>query len=239
MRLGIVLEQALSPVPGGTGRYSVELAAALARTAGPSDEVRSWVAWHRDVEPARVAGVSGPRRLPLPRRGLVAAWERGVGPAPRGVDVLHAPTPLFPRRRQPLVVTIHDAVPWTHPETLTPRGVHWHKLMAERAARFADAIVAPTQAVAAELAGLLPARATSRLHALGGGVARALLAEPAPALVERVAARLPERYLFSLATLEPRKGLDVLVAALDRLGPAAPPLVVAGQPGWGGVELDR
>jgi glycosyltransferase involved in cell wall biosynthesis len=117
--------------------------------------------------------------------------------------------------------------------------VHWHKLMAERAARFADAIVAPTQAVAAELAGLLPARATSRLHALGGGVARALLAEPAPAVVERVAARLPERYLFSLATLEPRKGLDVLVAALDRLGPAAPPLVVAGQPGWGGVELDR
>ncbi|HEY7048987.1 MAG TPA: glycosyltransferase family 1 protein [Jatrophihabitantaceae bacterium] len=239
MRLGIVLEQVLSPVPGGTGRYSAELAAALARTAESSDRVRSWVAWHRDVEPARAAGVSGPSRLPLPRRGLVAAWERGIGPGPSGADVLHAPTPLFPRRRQPLVVTIHDAVPWTHPETLTPRGVHWHKVMAERAARYADAIVVPTRAVAAELAGLLPARAAERLHPLGGGVARALLAEPAPELVERMAARLPGRYLFSLATLEPRKGLDVLMAALDRLGPVAPPLVVAGQPGWGGVEVDR
>src|SRR5262249_56846324 len=43
-------------------------------------------------------------------------------------------------------------------------------------------------------------------------------------------------YLLSLATLEPRKGLDVLLAALAR--PEAPdlPLVVVGQPGWGGVD---
>jgi glycosyltransferase involved in cell wall biosynthesis len=155
------------------------------------------------------------------------------------VDVVQAPTLLFPRRRQPLVVTIHDTVPWTHPETLTPRGVHWHKAMAQRAAVEADAISVPTHAVAAQLAESLPGLAPSRIHVLGAGVARGLLAEPDPALVERVAKRLPERYLFSLATLEPRKGLDVLVAALDRLGAAAPPLVVVGQPGWGGVEVDR
>ncbi|MCW2585243.1 MAG: glycosyltransferase, partial [Frankiales bacterium] len=33
MRVGVLLEQCLAPVPGGTGRYSRELALALARTA--------------------------------------------------------------------------------------------------------------------------------------------------------------------------------------------------------------
>ena len=233
MRVGILLEQALAPVPGGTGRYSVELAAALVRTAATTDTVRSWTAWHRDLNPAAVAGVRGPGRLPLPRRPLAAAWERGVGPAPRRVDVLHAPTPLFPPRRQPLVVAIHDTVPWTHPETLTPRGARWHRAMAARAAVQADAITVPTRAVANELVGFLPGLSPDRVHVLGGGVARALLDDPGDGRV----AGLPDEFILSLATLEPRKGLDVLIAALGRMGDKAPALVVVGQPGWGGVDL--
>ncbi|HEX5494991.1 MAG TPA: glycosyltransferase family 1 protein, partial [Mycobacteriales bacterium] len=108
MRVAICLEQCLAPVPGGTGRYTAELAAALARTAPPGAELTGWTAWHRRVATAAVPGVAGPHRLPLPRRGLVAAWERRVGPVPRNVDLVHAPTPLAPPRRgRPLVVTIH------------------------------------------------------------------------------------------------------------------------------------
>ena len=232
MRLGILLEQSLAPVPGGTGRYSIELSAALARTGSSADTVRGWTAWHRDLGPAAVAGVRGPSRLPLPRRPLTAAWERGVGPAPRGVDVLHAPTPFFPPRRQPLVVTIHDTVPWTHAETLTQRGARWHRAMAARAAARADAIAVPTHAVADELVGFLPGLSPDRVHVLGGGVARALLDDPGDLRV----AGLPDEFILSLATLEPRKGLDVLIAALGRMGHKAPTLVVAGQPGWGGVD---
>ena len=85
LRLEVVLEQCLAPVPGGTGRYSREVAAALARTAAPGDEVTGLVAWHRDVVgSAACRACAGPRRLPLPRRALVAAWERGRGPAGRG-----------------------------------------------------------------------------------------------------------------------------------------------------------
>src|SRR5664280_711188 len=117
-----------------------------------------------------------PRRW-LGRRTLTAAWERGVGPAPRTVDLVHAPTLLFPPRRwRPLVVTMHDTVPWTHPETLTARGVAWHRAAAARAAREADLVVVPTEAVATELAELLPLRA--RPLVVGEGVSAGLVVPP-------------------------------------------------------------
>jgi glycosyltransferase involved in cell wall biosynthesis len=43
-------------------------------------------------------------------------------------------------------------------------------------------------------------------------------------------------YLLTVATLEPRKGLDVLLAALAAEPRDLLPLVVVGQAGWGGVE---
>jgi glycosyltransferase involved in cell wall biosynthesis len=134
------------------------------------------------------------------------------------------------------VVTVHDAVPWTHPGTLTPRGVGWHRTAIGAAARHADRVVVPTAAVAAELAEHVPELRPDRVVVVGEGVAEELREPPADA--DRRAARLglPDAYLLSLATLEPRKGLDVLLAALA--DPKAPdlPLLLVGQPGWGGVD---
>ncbi len=228
MRVGFVLEQCLSPVPGGTGRYSRELAGALARTAPAGAEVRGVTAAHR----ARVnlPGVAE-RRLPMPRRALVAAWERGAHPRVPG-DIVHAPTPLAPMRgRQPLVVTVHDAVPWTHPDTLTPRGVAWHRAAVARAALTADLLVVPTRAVADELARHIAVAAP--VQVVGEGVSREL-ALPLDADERATRLDLPERFLLTVATLEPRKGLAELVRVLA--DPAAPrlPLLCVGQPGWGG-----
>ncbi len=234
MALTVVLEQCLAPVPGGTGRYSREIAAALARAPG-AEAVTGVVAWHRTIDAAVVAGVGGPRRLPLPRRALVAAWERGRGPQAGG-DVVLAPTPLHPSpRRTPTVVVVHDAVPWTHPETLTPRGVAWHRAQVERAAREAALIVVPTQAVATELARHV---ALGRLLVVGEGVSGDL-ALPPDAKERAAALALPERFLLTVARLEPRKGLDVLLAALALPGAPDLPLLCAGQAGWGDVDPGR
>jgi glycosyltransferase involved in cell wall biosynthesis len=135
------------------------------------------------------------------------------------------------------VVTVHDAVPWTHPETLTARGVRWHRSMIERAAREADAIVVPTQAVSDELARHVPLRHPPVV--VGEGVSARLVPGPGEdGVAERLG--LPEGdFLVTLATIEPRKGLDVLLAALAGVGAPDIPLLVVGQPGWGGLDVPQ
>jgi glycosyltransferase involved in cell wall biosynthesis len=221
----VIAEQLLAPVPGGTGRYTAELLRALPATAPDGWTVSSVVARHGDVERARVDGVGGPRVLPLPPRALVAAWQLGLPWWPGG-DAVHAPTPLAPAkapRGRTLSVTVHDTVPWTHPETLTPRGVAWHRAMIARAAAKANALVTPTQAVADDLARRVPMSAP--VHVIGHGPT---------SFPDAVDIDVPERYVLAIGTLEPRKGIDVLIDAMSRFD--GPPLLLAGQPGWGGLD---
>ncbi|WP_033440993.1 glycosyltransferase family 4 protein [Saccharothrix sp. NRRL B-16314] len=219
--LVVLTEQLLAPVPGGTGRYTRELAAALAAAAPAGWTVTGVVSRHADVSAAVVPGVQGPRVLPLPRRALIAAWERGVPYWPGG-DSVHAFTPFAPPRGR-VVVTVHDTVPWTHPSTLTPRGVAWHQRVISRAVSRAGAIVVPTSVVADELRRYAPGPVP--VHVVGNGVT----AFPAEEAVD-----VPPRYVLAIGTIEPRKGFDLLASATGELGV---PLVVVGPQGWGGVDL--
>jgi glycosyltransferase involved in cell wall biosynthesis len=237
--LVVLTEQLLAPVPGGTGRYTRELLAALHASTPAGWTVAGVCATHVDLSPAVVPGVAGPRALPLGRRALTALWERGVPLWPGG-DAVHAPTPLAPpsrKRGRGLIVTVHDTVPFTHPETLTRRGAAWHQAVIRRAVRTANAVVVPTAAVAEDLHRHAPGPAT--VAVVGHGVPDALLVDlsrhEAALITGRL--RLPETYVLAVGTVEPRKGLDVLVEAMAR--PEAPdlPLVVVGPRGWGDVDL--
>jgi glycosyltransferase involved in cell wall biosynthesis len=240
VHVGVVVEQLVAPVPGGTGRWTRELARALAATAGEGDRVSGWCAWRADTRPAGVPAVAGPVRLALPRRGLALAWERGWGPRV-GADVVVAPTVLAPplRSGQPLLATIHDAVPWTHPETLTRRGVAFHRRCAQRILATAAVILVPTAAVRDELGRHLELP-LERVAVLPSGVSAAVASVPADAAARRRRLAVPVGpYLLAIGTLEPRKGLDIAfeaLAMLHRRGEPAPPLLLAGPVGWGGLD---
>ncbi|MCP2250021.1 glycosyltransferase family 4 protein [Lentzea aerocolonigenes] len=205
--LVLLTEQLNAPVPGGTGRYTAELLKALVATAPDGWSVTTAATAHAD------------RVIRVPRRALVALWERGL--PPRLGPHVHAPTPLAPLPGA--VVTVHDVVPWTHPETLTPRGVAWHRKVIAKAAVQARALVVPTRAVASQLEEHV--RVEVPVHVVPNGVTRLVGSRPAD---------LPDRYVLAIGTIEPRKGFDLLVRATERLGV---PLVVIGPQGWGGVDL--
>jgi glycosyltransferase involved in cell wall biosynthesis len=157
-----------------------------------------------------------------------------------GGDAVHAPTPFAPpapKRGRGLVVTVHDTVPWTHPDTLTPRGVAWHRRVIDRALNTASAIVVPTAAVAAELT--QHTLGNTRVHVIGHGVSDAVV-RPSPddEAAQRIRERLglPREYVLAIGTMEPRKGLDVLVDAMSRPGAPHLPLVIVGSRGWGDVD---
>lgn len=244
--LRVIVDQMVAPVPGGIGRYAEELTRQLVATAPDGCDVEAVVS---AVSPAELEhlrtllpGLGSVDRLALPRRELAVAWQGGLTfGASRGM--VHAPSVLAPlvkhdRFQEPgrqTVVTVHDTVPWTHPETLTPRGVHFHKAMVKRAWKHADAVVVPTHAVAAALDEVH--RFGDRLRVIGGAPSGRLRV-PVDADLRAERLGLPQRYVLAVGTLEPRKGLQHLIAAMAH--PDAPtdvPLVIAGPDGWGDVDV--
>jgi len=234
MRVGLVVDQLFASVPGGTGRYARGLATALALTAPPHASLHSWIAWH-GPSPRDPRGTGQFRQLPIGSKLLSRMWERGIGPVPRDTDVVHATTLLVPPKRSAaLVVTIHDVVPWTHPETLTPRGVVFHRRMGARAASEADLIVTPTLAVADQVRHILAPGA--EVIAVHPGFSSDLTV-PDDARERRIRLVRRDDYLLFVGTAEPRKGLDTLLDALSEPALLDRTLVVVGPPGWGGVDV--
>lgn len=242
MHVEVLAEQLCARIPGGTGRYTAGLLRGLAGVMVATDD--SLVAVTGRTCPQARALVARTRELGMPGHLLARLWERGLPPrlGGRGVDIVHAPTLLLPGIRPArsdgpatgLVVTVHDVIPWTHPETLTPRGVAFHRRMGARAARAADVIITPTEHVATQVRDILDPRGEVRAIALG----------VTPLRVPDDAARRLARhgigdrpYVLFVGTHEPRKGLDTLVRALTHSTLADVDLVVIGATGWGGVDV--
>jgi len=138
-----------------------------------------------------------------------------------GADVLHCPTFRGPfRAKQPLVVTVHDLAVLRHPEWF--RG--WSRTYSQRAVprvvRAADRLIAVSEFTKRELGDLL-AVPPAKIRVVPNAVEPVFTPEGPKAEGE---------YVLAVGTLEPRKNLARIAAAVDG------ELRVAGARGWGGVE---
>lgn len=237
--LRVVIDQIVAPSPGGIGRYAEELTRQLIERAPANCEVAGMTARLGDEERAKLRmllpGLADLHEHALPRRELALAWQSGLG-IPGG-GMVHAMSLLAPLRKHDrrvtpgnqTVVTIHDATPWTQPDTLSPQSVRWHTVMARRAERFADAVVVPSHTVASQLAESF--RFGDRVRVIGGAVSPKL-SLPVDPDVRAARMGLPERYILAVGTLDPRKGIDALIASLAQSGAADVSLVIAGPDTW-------
>ena len=234
----------IAPVPGGIGRYTEDLTRQIIASSPRGCDVEGIVSSssptvYEDLQ-ERLPGLASLYKTTLSRRELARAWQLGLTTSPGG-GMIHAPSLLAPLRKHDrvnegtqVVVTIHDVVPWTHPETLTPHGVSWHKTMAKRARKHADAIVVPTHAVAEQLAEYHDFG--DRVRVIGGAVSSKIVLPHDP---DRRAEELslPTNYLLTVGTLEPRKGLVPLIHALARRETHDLPLLIVGPQGWGDLDV--
>ena len=220
----------------GIGRYAEELLEALVAT--PQITVREFV--HEDL-----AQSPAPRTIaagPFGRQALgslllsrpFAHTERAFG---NSVDIVHAPDHFIPRlRRIPVVATLHDAIPLSHPEWINYSFKALKNALWKRSAHWADHIITVSEDSKREVVrwfGIPP----ERISVTPLGVGRRWFGEISREELERVRRmhNLPDRFFLFVGTLQPRKNVRRLIAAHRSL-PAKlrreVPLLVAGRAGW-------
>ena len=237
VRVAYAIEQSWHAHPGGTAVAALRVARALVER--DEVDVRFVAGKHPGPPPAAFAPPGPVAMLPLGGAVLYEAWTRlrwpKVEAVTGAVDVAHA-TGLIPcATGVPLVVTVHDVAFVRAPEQFTRHGVRLMRRSLDVARRRADRVICSSLATHADLVDL--GFGDDRLRVVPLGV------DAAPATAdERHGARarhdLPERFALFVGTLEPRKNLRRLVAALAELAHAgrALPLVVVGADGWGDVR---
>jgi glycosyltransferase involved in cell wall biosynthesis len=129
----------------------------------------------------------------------------------------------------PLVVTIHDLAFLRHPDFFTARGNRVFRRSLDIIRDKAAMVLCSSQATLedCQTAGI----DADRLRLVPLGVTSQTITDADRARV-RATYDLPERFVLFVGTLEPRKNLARLIAALDSIR-GAPPLVVVGMAGWG------
>jgi glycosyltransferase involved in cell wall biosynthesis len=241
---------AVPATPAGAGRYTLELAAALAdrddvdlTLVSRRADGQRWqmLADHHDGSRV-LAAAPAPRPLRL-------AWEQVALPGVlrrAGPDVHHGPHYTMPRWSPvPVVVTVHDCTFFDHPEWHKRSKVAVFRRAIRQAARRADAVVCVSRTTAERFSELLPVSGPVVVAPHGVDHARFGPEEPSPGADAAALAELgidPDRpYVLHVGTLEPRKDVPGLVRAFDRVASAHPDalLVIAGHRGWGAEDVAR
>jgi len=154
---------------------------------------------------------------------LRTAWADAVWyPRLRAdADVLHCPTFRGPfRARQKLVVTVHDVAVLRHPGWFNLWTRSYSRYAVPRVVAAADRVIAVSEFTKRELASLLDV-ADEKIRVVPNAVEDVFRPD---------GPRAEGEYVLAVGTLEPRKNLARIAAAVDG------ELRVVGARGWGGVE---
>jgi glycosyltransferase involved in cell wall biosynthesis len=224
--------------PGGIGRYSREVLAALGRRSDVQVVVASSPASATDA--ARLAGPCLASHLAIPQLGQlgIALWERhysGVAFRRAEVDVVHSTKHLVPKVRCPTMLTVHDMMTITraHESNLMKR---WLLPAQYRTSlESATALVAVSRATAAAI-GREHEAWSAKTTVIPNGVSAGLLtgaATPVPAVAD-------DRFALIVGDLSPRKNVAFALDLWDRIAEATGlVLLVVGDGGPGSAPLRR
>jgi len=201
--------------------------------AAPGEEIPAWLLQLPNVRL---------RRIPLPERLATILWQRARVPLPVEAligrqDLCHFPDFVMPPVwRARTVLTVHDLSFRRVPEAADPGLGRFLNRAVPRSVWGADLVLADsvaTQRDIVELLGAKEAKTAVLYSGVGAEFDRNYRAAELDAVRQRY--HLPDRFILSLGTLQPRKNYGRLIQAFGRLcvQPAFDwHLVIAGRPGW-------
>ena len=240
MRVGLDGYPLSEPLTG-IGHYTLELAFSLARNF-PRDEFE--LVSPKPFNPVAIGGIP---RESIPNLRLTQAkssslrghwWSVGLPMYARRArfDLFHGTNfevPLWKRRRT--VLTIHDLSTLLYPETHRASAVRRARLRLPIAAKIADAIITPTEAVRQEVCERLKVKPgkVSAIHEAPRRTFSPMTKEETVAIRKRL--RVEDEFLLFVGTLEPRKNLLTMMRAFEEVinrTSVRPQLVIAGGEGW-------
>ena len=200
------------------------------------DDLRYTVLLGEGALPPDVTLTSLQSRWPTSRAAVRVLWEQFAQPwALRriGAHLVHGPAfvgPVF--APCPVVVTIHDLSFIRFPELFRPANRLYLTVLTRLSARRARRLIAVSAHTAAETTRLLTIP-PERIDVVYHGVDPAFRPLPAGEVAAfRQRRGLPERFIFFVGTLEPRKNLVRLVEAFAHIRDGHVGLVLAGGKGW-------
>ncbi|SFU88623.1 hypothetical protein/alpha-1,3-rhamnosyl/mannosyltransferase [Pseudoduganella namucuonensis] len=193
----------------------------------------------RQGAPALSAGKPLPLSFPLATLRDLALPDAVRQPMP-SLDLYHATDYRIVRMDRPVVATLHDALPVSHPEWCNPRLRRLKNWLQIKAARKADHVIAHTAFSIRELVDCFGVD-ERRVSVVPCGVDEEWLDAPAPDAVAETLAQygLKPGYFLFVGTLQPRKNVGRVLQAYLALPPvvrARRQLVVVGAPGWRSEE---
>ena len=256
MKIAIDYTPAVRQV-AGVGRYTRSLVQALIHTA-PGD---SYTLLYAGASPPILLSTSGEeeprsdggavtlRRLPVPERLLTVLWHRWRVPfwadlcAP-GSAVFYSPNfVLPPLLRAKGIVTVHDLSFLHHPETHDPGLVAFLTAAVPRAVQAAALVLTDSEHTRQDTMALLgvPAEKTAVLLSAADPIFGPV-DDPAALGAMRRRRSLDRPYILSVGTVQPRKNLPRLIAAVRLLREQTGEdvlLVHAGRRGWLYAEVQQ
>jgi len=186
--------------------------------------------------PPDVALAALQSRWPTGRAAVRVMWEQLAQPGALrriGADLVHGPVFVGPLLSPcPVVVTIHDLSFIRFPDLFRPANRLYLTALTRLSARCARRLIAVSEHAAAESVRLLGV-SRERIDVIYHGVDPAFRPLPADEVAAfRRRLGLPERFVFFVGTLEPRKNLVRLVEAFARVRDGRVGLALAGGKGW-------
>ena len=198
------------------------------------------------ADPNKNTGLTPPiaSGVQLGRYSFNTAWSVvtggnffGIDALTKQVDLIHATDHYVPKCKPvPLVATLMDAIPLSHPQWLRSEFRSIKNMLWTRAANWADEVITISEYSKLELskwAGI----PLNKITVIPLAVDERWFADVSAARTTSVRTKyqLPEKFFVSVGTLQPRKNIESTIRAHRTLSPAErlrTPVIIIGREGW-------